>query len=376
MCALCSNVGSWSHPLIQSVNRLYKMPNKPIQLVLPVRASSYVRDLIIALRAADATLDIAVSSLPQWPLDRYASYKFVEAIEGSASHVLSNPYSFGVSIVRHADKLGIQPCRMINAAGLVVRPSHGSISAALNELGVSSTELDRVTGKPIIRWTASLSYALGPNAWPLISTTSVLFHKRYSRTTCRARSELAKFVRWMLHSESVYYTLAVSESAAMLPHEMSEQLGLESALINVMRCGDSASPINADMPFPITVGGGAAASLHNSLRETLLQAYFSKVSDATFVSEKMNEKDALHGLLNPVAKPDFGTSAHALAQSHTPIEHPTHRSERIEAWTSLECVCDVTEMAPHPVIVTFSSFVSHQQPGSSPRPTAASTQET
>jgi len=222
--------------------------------------------------------------------------------------VLNHPYAMGVSIVRYAEKLGIPPCRMINAAGLVVRPSHGSISAALNELGVSSEGLDPVTGKPLLRWTASLSYALGPNAWPLISTTSVLFPKRYTRTTCRARSELAKFVRWMLHSDSVYYTLALSESAAMLPQEMSAQLGLESALISVMRCGEDASAINADVPFPITVGGGAASSLHNNLRETLLQAYFSKVSDATFVSQQMNERDALHGLLNPVAKPDFGQS--------------------------------------------------------------------
>lgn len=308
MLCVSACVCSWSHPLIQSANRLYKLPNRPIELVLPSRASSYVRDLVIALRAAEPTLDIAVSSLPRWPLQRYAAHVFVDAIEGPASYVLNRPYAIGVSIVRHAEKLGIRPCAMVNAAGMVVRPTYGAVSAALNELGVSSTELDPATGKPVLRWTASVSYALGPNAWPLVSTTSVLFPKRYSRTTCRARSELAKFVRWMLHSDSVYYTLALSESAAMLPAGMSDQLGLESALISVMRCGDDANAINADVPFPITVGGGAATSLHNSLRDTLLTAYFSKLSDATFESRKMNEWEAMHGLLNPVAKPDLGSS--------------------------------------------------------------------
>jgi len=293
----------WNDPLLVAANGGESLPNQPIHVVLQDEPNSYIRDFTIAMTQAEPILfDIPVADEPAWPTERYARFTRVRTLEGPTSFVLTTPYTLSVALVGLASKLRVSIASVINPSGASVEPSFSSIQLAMAERGIAS-QRNNATGAVEFRWTGNLALAPGSRSWPLTMAASLLLPRTYTRQGCRARSELAKFIRWMLNVESIRYALAIAERTTLLPDSMDKQLGVSDALMHSLRCGVRAV-VNSGEVVPITLAGSEMSALSQSMdmRDLFLQTYASVDDDSHYVSSYADERESLEAILNPQAE--------------------------------------------------------------------------
>ena len=191
----------WNDTAITSLNH-FPLPNHPIQLVLQSESITFMQDFTEALQQADPVgFTIAPSNKPAWPTARYAKWTAVAAIDGPPSFVLANPYTLGIALVGVSTQLQASIASLLNDAGMVVQPTVITISAAFREKGVFARRGGAGEKFVSYTWSGNLVSADGPLAWPFTQATSLVIPKTFARQGCRAKSELAKFIMWMLRSD-------------------------------------------------------------------------------------------------------------------------------------------------------------------------------
>ena len=91
----CGNITRWNHPLLAALNPLISMPAEPIHIALPLEPLESTREFTHISRKVWAQFRDLVpeSDLPDWPLDRFASYSFVSHATGPLSLVIGTPHA-------------------------------------------------------------------------------------------------------------------------------------------------------------------------------------------------------------------------------------------------------------------------------------------
>ena len=207
-------VSRWNDSAITSLND-FPLPGQQIELVLQLESMTFVKDLMTALQRADPLgFTLVPANKPVWPTFQYAKFTYVSAIEGPPSYVLQAPYTLGFALVGISKKLGVAISGVVNNAGVVVHPTYISIQAALREKGVLA---QRATDGSFVSyaWTADLVGALGPLSWPFTQATSLVIPKTFARQGCVARSELAKFLTWMLRSDKSHHDHTTTQNSGL-----------------------------------------------------------------------------------------------------------------------------------------------------------------
>jgi hypothetical protein len=227
----------------------------------------------------------------------------VAGVDGRAEFVASNRFSIGVSLVSVARKIGATMASVVNNAGTVVQPTYDSVRSALTEGAVSAQRNEEQ--ELVYGWTGELGLAPGPRAWPLVMATSLLLPRTFSRQECRARSELIKFLQWMLSADSVRYSLAEVEGVTLLSTEIDAQLGITDAFLHSLQCGPTL--LNAGALLPLTISGPTLASRGVSVRALLMDLY-SFVDSHTPVVSAVHAEDTLLHLLGDLFDSDVGVS--------------------------------------------------------------------
>jgi ABC-type phosphate transport system substrate-binding protein len=294
----------WDDPEVRQVNQRWALPHEQIALVLNGDCQTFIHQFTQVLGAIDPLFAALIQPSPQpvWPTGSYAKFHVENSIEGPISRVTNSAYSMTISLVAIAKNMGGRTAQLVNAYGTTLNPDTLTIASALNEKVVKSS-LD-ATGKVTYSYNFDLSGSSGVYAFPfIVPVTLVLRPRSHSRTTCRAKSELVKFWRWMPHSDAIRYTLAKQEYAAMTSTEVDLLLQGERTLSR-LTCGASDAVTNSGAAPTVSVGGAGVASSHTSVREFLLQDYSFLDSKAGFSFTVMDEGLAVENLLRAGRPPD------------------------------------------------------------------------
>ena len=224
----------WDDSEILSVNQRWNLPHEPIELVLNGDSQTFIHQFTQVLSTIDPLFAALIqpSALPIWPTASYAKFHVETSIEGPISRVTNSPYSMTISLVAIAKNMGGRTAQLVNAYGSVVEPSALTIASALNEKVVKST-LD-ASGSVVYEYNFDLAGCSGDYAFPFIVPITLVIPRTFGRTTCRAKSELIKFLRWMLHSDAIRYTLSTQEYAAMTSAEVDLILKGEATLASLI----------------------------------------------------------------------------------------------------------------------------------------------
>lgn len=234
------------------------------------------------------------------PTSLYTKYTTVRGISGPSSYVLSSPYSIALSVVDVAKAMGVRIVSLVNNAGNVVSPGHFNQESAFRERTLTTTRTPQ--GKFVRTQAPDLLSPLGPNSWPWMQIASLAIPREFSRNSCRARSEVVKFIRWMMHSPVVATMLGELHGAVVLGDEMNVELGVEVQLLTLVHC--ASNQINSGDTDAITQGGGPVATTHPVDRRTLLTAY-SVQQGRDYVFTNADELVVLEGTLDPVGNTDI-----------------------------------------------------------------------
>lgn len=296
------NLTRWNDARLLALNPMIVLPNQPIELVLNYEPIIYVTQFTQQLAAIspEFAAEITPSNRPNWPLAKYAKWKKVEHPEGRASYVSITPYSLTCTLTSYAVKLGASVGSVVNLAGQAVMPTFAAVDASFRELAVGTQRDAAGSIAPYLG--AQLSDAPGPYSWPFTLMTMLAIPRRYSRQSCRARSELVKFWLWILSNDNLRYDLGIGENVVMLPHEMDQVLGLSRDLVDKIKC--DTDTLNAGQSHSITIAGGQISTYHPKIRDVLLTHYQQVDRSASFQFVQMSPDAALAGLHSPLEAPD------------------------------------------------------------------------
>lgn len=279
---MCGQITRWNDARIIQLNPSFTLPDQPIEVVLQREGQGFVRSLALALQHADpaafSSANLTVTSLPNWPTHLYAKHTRVDGLFAAASYVLSNPYALGVSLLGPALHIGSRIAALQTEHGVVVHASQASLTAAFDETALQPER-----------------HADGLRSWPWLQIISLVVPRLHSRQSCRARSEVVKFLRWFLNSAAISSSIAPQSGVAVLSSALLDQLHVEADLATLLRCADA--PVNIGDVDPITSGGAAGLTLHVSSRSTIFLSY-SQISRETHY-KFVSFRDAASAAHNP-----------------------------------------------------------------------------
>lgn len=268
---MSGQITRWNDGRLGLLNPLLALPDQPIEVVLQREGQGFVRSLARALQLADpaafSAANLTVTSLPNWPTHLYAKHARVDGLFAAASYVLANPYALSFSLLGPALQIGSRIAALQNRHDVVVHVSQASLTAGFDETALQPER-----------------HPDGLQSWPWLQVVSLVVPRLHSRQSCRARSELVKYLRYFLNSATIASSLAPQSGVAVLSPALLAQLRVESGLSTLLRCADL--PVNIGDVDPITSGGAAGLTLHVSSRSTIFLSYaqISKETQYKFVS--------------------------------------------------------------------------------------------
>jgi hypothetical protein len=289
-------ITKWNDPMIKRTNPGYTLPNVTIEVILQQEPRSFIDAFTKVAGQNDPVFAAAIpaSLLPVWPTAKYAKHRTLHGMDGPSSWVLDHPYSISIALVSVAEKLGASPVKMMNYHGSKVSPTYLTIAAAMNERIVQSSIAASGGGRPAFDYNYFLSLSHGPLAWPFVVPVTLVVPRSYAYGTCVGRSELVKFVRWLLKSSLVRDTLCTSESASMQSAEVDLELHADEQLTS-LQCENAV--ISTGAVKPITVGGSSLSSTHTGVRQLFLESYSSVDQLAEYIFAEMDEGEAMEEMI-------------------------------------------------------------------------------
>jgi ABC-type phosphate transport system substrate-binding protein len=308
----------WNHPSIVALNPNAVLVNRDIIMALHGDSFNLMAQLTIVLGQIDpefATL-VPSSNVPRWPLSKYARYKLDVGLDGPTGFVASTPYSITVAFVSIADRFQVRCVKLINPFGNAVLPTYHTIASGFNERVISSSRI--TSGSDIVTYNSDLTPGLGPNAWPLLFAVTLVIPKDYSTQSCVVRSELVKYIRWMINTADIKYNLAISESTSMISSETDSQLLVQHTIATLSCHGEPISNGDRD---PIMFGGVTMVHHHFNLRDIWLSEFTRIEKVAEFEYAPMDEGEGMMGLLQANSQPDMLWFCPATARIMYPSEY-------------------------------------------------------
>src|SRR5687767_2745252 len=113
------------------------------------------------------------------------------------------------------------------------------------------------------------------------------------------------FLRWMIRSDSIRYTLAMSEGATLLSEEIDAMLGVRQYMTSDQLCGQRNNRVNNGIFDPGQVGGPTLGSVHVNLRLQQLQQFSAMDTVTTYASPVYDEDTAMTLVATPNSRPDL-----------------------------------------------------------------------
>jgi ABC-type phosphate transport system substrate-binding protein len=288
------NITVWDHPMLVKLNPSLTLPSNPIEVVLLVEPQTYVKEFTKTSSLADQQFNklVGSTSFPTWPTSNYTKYAWVTGNTGPASHVNDHPYSVAMSMTVVANQLGATSANMINAAGYLISPGFDATQHAFEETAVQAKA--GAQGKILYSWTGTLSNAPGPGSWPLVIFCGITLPRTYSRQSCHARSEMVKWLRWMVQSDLTEEQFGRSELTVFITPKIDEQLGLTEFLRNQVLCEDAL--VNTGDVRSITLGGMDIRTSGKAISRDLVMAAYSQEVEWTNLPESES--------INSIGEPD------------------------------------------------------------------------
>jgi hypothetical protein len=199
-----------------------------------------------------------------------------------------------------ANRLGSTLASMLTSNGAISTPSAASIAVAYDELVVTSSV--NSIGETVYATNTNEISATGSVAWPYMVDATLILAKDYAADSCARRSEIIKFMNWMLSSSSVRYLLAAQENLSMLSAIANMQLGVASTLMTALTCGGNTIG-RVSIPT-ITVGGGLSGTVHINFHTLILATRTAIDSVYTYSAALLDEGTALQQILVPSSATD------------------------------------------------------------------------
>jgi hypothetical protein len=333
----------WNDPQIVSLNPLLYLPAIGITVVLQTEARSLI--LVFSEACARADPDFASSipaaAQPVWPTQRYAASARVKKIDGAASYVLDHPYSLGIStsgtrahggvceanggagmcVMRKsnytcmqltvfsllsahpstgvANRLGSTLASMLTSNGAISTPDAASIAVAFDELVVTSSV--NSIGEEVYAMHTNEISATASVAWPYMVDATLILAADYAAESCITRSEVIKFMNWILADDSIRYRLAMQESIALLSASANEQLGVASTFTE-LTCGGNT--IGRVATPTINFNGVYSSTVHVNFQRMILASYSASDTVYTYASRGIDEGEAMQQVSDPSSQTD------------------------------------------------------------------------
>lgn len=135
------------------------------------------------------------------------------------------------------------------------------------------------------------------NAYPFAITLFAFVPRMGMRTSCQAKAEATKFLKWMLEAPNSA-NLAAQDEIAVLPAEMRVSLQVIQALEADLTCDDTAVKVNSQNQLSIQVQGEEIRSAENRIFSILIDAF--QVDNRLFRIETIavNDSTSLTALMN------------------------------------------------------------------------------
>ncbi|MFZ3369929.1 MAG: phosphate ABC transporter substrate-binding protein PstS [Candidatus Sulfotelmatobacter sp.] len=192
-------VKTWNAPQITKLNPEASLPSLPIKVIYrPAgKGSNYVFSEFLSKTSSKFRTQIGTSPSPSWPVGVPA-----ERSSDMADKVKSETGSIGYVEAQYAVKANIPHGMVQNAAGKYVEASPETIKAACHAVEAPAWD----------KFSASLSNAPGPDAFPITSFTWL--YLRATSSDPRRAAALADLLNWMFTDGQ---RLATEDGYAELP---------------------------------------------------------------------------------------------------------------------------------------------------------------
>jgi phosphate transport system substrate-binding protein len=192
-------VKTWNAPQITKLNPEASLPSLPIKVIYrPAgKGSNYVFSEFLSKTSSKFRTQIGTSPSPSWPVGVPA-----ERSSDMADKVKSETGSIGYVEAQYAVKANIPHGMVQNAAGKYVEASPETIKAACHAVEAPAWD----------KFSASLSNAPGPDAFPITSFTWL--YLRATSSDPRRAAALADLLNWMFTDGQ---RLAAEDGYAELP---------------------------------------------------------------------------------------------------------------------------------------------------------------
>jgi phosphate transport system substrate-binding protein len=203
------HVKVWNAQQIARLNPTVALPNLPITIIYRPsgKGTNYVFTDFLSKRSPKFREEIGVTPSPNWPVGTPAerSSDMVDRVKGT-------PGAIGYVELQYAVAQRIPYGLVSNPAGKFIKASAETIIAACK--GVEAPKWDR--------FSASLTDAPGPDAFPIASFTWVYLKKKKSADSLRAAA-LANLLEWMLTDGQ---RLAAQQGYSELPEPLRQKAKL------------------------------------------------------------------------------------------------------------------------------------------------------
>jgi ABC-type phosphate transport system substrate-binding protein len=294
------------------------LANKPIEVVVHGEARNIEQQFshILGLVDPDFALLIPSSTTPPWPFAEYAKYSVQAGLDGPTGYVASNPYSISVAFASIAERLSVRFAFMLNHYGTIVSPNYRSIASGFDERAITTRRLEN--GEDFTEYNSDLTPGEGPMAWPFLFAVTLVINRDFSSQSCVVRSELVKFIRYMLNVADIKYELAISEFTSLISAETDTLLKVQSTLSSLTCNG---VPISTDASDPIEIGGTSPVTAHVNTRMLWVEEFEKLDRVARYEYQAMDEGVAMLGLLRPDSSPDVLFFAPLTARRMYPNEY-------------------------------------------------------
>jgi phosphate transport system substrate-binding protein len=199
-------IKTWNASQIAKLNPDVSLPSLPIKVIYrPAgKGSNYVFSEFLSKTSSKFRAQIGISPSPNWPVGAPA-----ERSADMAEKVKSEPGAIGYVEAQYAVKANIPNGKVQNDAGKYVKASPETIKAACHAVEAPAWD----------KFSASLSYAPGADAYPITSFTWL--YLRTSSSDPRRAAALVNLLNWMFTDGQ---RLAAEDGYAELPPPLLEKV--------------------------------------------------------------------------------------------------------------------------------------------------------
>jgi hypothetical protein len=218
------------------------------------------------------------------------------------------PYSIGFLGLTIAKQLKIPAANMINSYGNIVSPSSTSIGIAAIERGVNPD---------MTKW-SDCSNSKGQFGWPLCGYGLMQMRASTTRSTCAAKAELARFIKWMKTSQAAA-SVATSELVGI---SLLSDISLSNLKPYTLSCsGQTVGDSNTNF----AILGGSTQALQ-TLFSFFVSAYASVDTIFSYQFSPQDEHDAISQVLNSEISAAVVSTARMVCSSQSILANLSHHS--------------------------------------------------